>query len=306
MKKKLVMIAAFCLSMCAVSVKAESDFGSANEIGLGFYGSDDYTNQPTLTGDQAKIGFRNDWKDARDFGVKPINLGDSKIEVKTNPGALVRVSLTTGETTNSIWELTSVSSSMSNGIYTNTYKIKPTIANSSGIATFDLANSGKYDKEKSEIIKSTESNAKKGDTYSVTTSIDGWTIGSGKWTVGESKARDIEEREAKEKADREKKEQEAKAKEEEEQKEQEVQDTQAEVISSESKDQTNESRTETQSDTEGNGVEEHSTATQNNESAQQSDNTGHKEESFWAKRFTSSIRSVWNKVKSWFTGWWQG
>ncbi|AEQ25372.1 secreted phage protein [Streptococcus pyogenes] len=182
MKKKLVL-ATLCLSMGAVSVRAESDFGNANEIGLGFYGSDDYTNQPALTGDQAKIGFRNDWKDARDFGVKPINLGDSKIEVKTNPGALVRVSLTTGETTNSIWELTSVSSSMSNGIYTNTYKIKPTIANSSGIATFDLANSGKYDKEKSEIIKSTESNAKKGDTYSVTTSIDGWTIGYGEWTV---------------------------------------------------------------------------------------------------------------------------
>ncbi|HHK1020686.1 TPA: hypothetical protein ACQOA0_000949 [Streptococcus pyogenes] len=193
MKKKLVL-ATLCLSMCAVSVRAESDFGSANEIGLGFYGSDDYTNQPALTGDQAKIGFRNDWKDARDFGVKPINLRDSKIEVKTNPGALVRVSLTTGETTNSIWELTSVSSSMSNGIYTITYKIKPTIANSSGIATFDLANSGKYDKEKSEIIKSTESNAKKGDTYSVTTSIDGWTIGYGEWTVGESIPKDEEEK----------------------------------------------------------------------------------------------------------------
>ncbi|MGT2935592.1 hypothetical protein ACVR0P_07005 [Streptococcus castoreus] len=89
---------------------------------------------------------------------------------------------------------------MSSGTYTNTYKIKPTIANSSGIATFDLANSGKYDKQQDKVEKSTESNAKKGDTYLVTASVNGWTIGTGSWTVGKSKPKDQLEKDEEEMA----------------------------------------------------------------------------------------------------------
>lgn len=177
----------------APNVKAESNYGSNSSLGQGYYGYDDYTTSPKLTGDPSKIGFRNDWDQAREFGVKPIKIDDEKIEIKTAPGALVRVSLTVNKKTTSIWELDNVGSSVNNDIYTNNYKLKPTLANPSGIATFNLANSGTYD-EKDKLTKRNESKAKKGDTYFVTSSVDGWTIGSGSWTVGESLPKDIQEK----------------------------------------------------------------------------------------------------------------
>ncbi|MGG6794276.1 UNVERIFIED_CONTAM: hypothetical protein KB582_00205 [Streptococcus canis] len=305
MKKKLALATALLALGVISNVKAESDYGSYSPSGRGYYGYDDYTSQPRLTGQQEKIGFRTDWADARDFGVKPIDEKATEIKVKTAPGALVMVTLTLKEApkfTIPLYELDNQGTSVKPN-----YRIKPTVAGPNGLATFYLSNSGTYKKnydKDDEITKNTRTEAIKGDIYSVTASIDGWTLGSDKWTVGNSMPQD--KMEEKEKADREKKEQEAKTKEEEEQKEQE---TQAEVTSSGLTNQTNinDVESQTQNDAELNGVEEHSTTTQNDESRQEkADDSSQKEESSWTVRFTSSVRNAWNKVKTWFKSWWQG
>lgn len=291
-KKKLVLATALLAVGIATNVKADSDYGSYSPLGRGYYGYDDYTSQPQLTGKQEKIGFRTDWADASNFGVKPIEEMATEIKVKTAPGALVMVTLTLKEApkvTLSLYELNNIGSWDK-----PQYDIKPTIAGGNGVATFDLGNSGTYIKkngEDADVTKSTHIKAQNGDTFTVTVSIDGWTIGSESWTVGESKARDIEEREAK-------------AKEEEEQKEQK---TQAEVTSSGLTNQTNENGAESQAqgDIDPSGIKEQPINTQNDENRQEEVNdSSQREEHAWTTRFTSTVKIAWYKVKTWFKSWW--
>lgn len=275
MKKKLVLATALLAVGVATNVKAEAVL--ATYPTSGYYGYDD-PNRPT--GDPRVWGFRTDWEKARDFGVKPIDENSKTIEVKTTPNAVLSVAKLKGD------EWVSLEETIHNGgVYNpSTYKVEG--GETSSVPILKTANgSGRISFPLQQTPISNEK-------YKLTLTIDGFYLAGGEWTVGDTP---LDEKEAKEK-------------EECKQKELETQNLQSEVASLELTNQANGDSAESQnlSSTESEEVEEHSTATQNNESAQQSDNTGHKEESFWAKRFTSSIRSVWNKVKSWFTGWWQG
>lgn len=195
MKKRLLIILSFMLMTISlnflyINVKAMTDTEWRKSFG-GNYGQDDYTTPPPLVGDQAKIGFRNDWDKARDFGVKPIKVGDSQIEIKTYPGASIKVVRVEKEEDISLYGITSIYS------YNKTdYKIKPILANPSGIAIFDLKNSGTYKNQ--EIKKNSEEKVKIGDKYFVSVSYDGINLGSAEWTVGESIPKDIEEKDEEE------------------------------------------------------------------------------------------------------------
>ncbi|MGT2934630.1 hypothetical protein ACVR0P_01750 [Streptococcus castoreus] len=165
------------------SIQADSAYGSYSPLGKGYYGYDDYTNPPKPTGDQSKIGFRNDWKDARDFGVKPIRKGDTKIEVKTNPGAVVRVykknQSGNWETINESIKGTPERSGTSGVVEEKNIDQKPkyAVANESGCVAFPL-----------------NTEAQLGDKYRLTVTIDGFYLAEGEWTVGESLPKDEEER----------------------------------------------------------------------------------------------------------------
>lgn len=76
MKKKLVMILALCAVGVSANVKAE------------------------VYGNQKVWGFRTDWEQGRDFGVRPIQKGDRDIRVKTAPEAV----LTVDKWENNKWE----------------------------------------------------------------------------------------------------------------------------------------------------------------------------------------------------------
>lgn len=194
MKKTLVTITGLLAILSLMlsfsyNAKAMTDLEWRHSFGS-YYGDDDYTTPPLVTGDQSKIGFRTDWQQARDFGVKPINVGDDKIEIKTYPKALIKVYKTspTGES-DSLYEVT-------NDFNSEDYRMKFTLANDSGIATFDLKQVGIYDKQKTKFTKK-EVKTEKGDKYFVVASYDGFTLGSGEWIVGKSKPRDKVEEEEK-------------------------------------------------------------------------------------------------------------
>ncbi|HEL1269473.1 TPA: hypothetical protein TVR04_000768 [Streptococcus equi subsp. zooepidemicus] len=191
MRKTLLVILSFMLMTISlnflyINVKAMTDTEWRKSFG-GNYGQDDYTTPPPLVGNQAKIGFQNDWEKARDFGVKPINVGDQEIMIKTAPGAIIRISKNGTE----LYEISLESTAVNSG-----YIIKPTLANSSGTVTFKLTNSGTY--ENQEIKKNSEEKVKIGDKYFVSVSYDGINLGSAEWTVGESIPKDIEEKDEEE------------------------------------------------------------------------------------------------------------
>ncbi|HEL0015590.1 hypothetical protein [Streptococcus equi] len=266
MKKKLMLATALLALGTATNVKA--DYWSEPYPHGGYYGYDD-PNRPT--GDPRVWGFRNDWEKARDFGVKPIKENEETIEVKTVPDAVLSVVY---KNINGEEEVIKKSISELQGrtldgyTYSSQEIMQLGLANGSGYITFPLK-----DKYK----------PKQGDWYKLTLTIDGFYLAGGEWTVGDTP---LDEKEAKEKEER-------------KQKELETQNLQSEIASLELTNQANGDSAESQklSSTESEEVEEYSTATQNNESAQQSDNTGHKEESFWAKHFTSSIRSAGTKSR---------
>ncbi|WP_159591885.1 hypothetical protein [Streptococcus halichoeri] len=193
MKKLLMVVGAILLVfVTAGRVSADRDYGSDAPLGKGYYGDDDYTEAP-LTGDQKIIGFRSDWGDARDFGVKPIEVGDGEIKVKTYPGATIHVSIEENDT-----------SGPAKNLYQLRYEdlkangIKFTLADFSGIAVFDLTKAGYIEKDTSGsgyvYKKRKDEKAEVGDTYTITVSKDGFTLGSESWTVGLSIPRDVEEK----------------------------------------------------------------------------------------------------------------
>ncbi|HEK9982280.1 TPA: hypothetical protein TUU08_000805 [Streptococcus equi subsp. zooepidemicus] len=186
MKKKLVMILALYAVGVSANVKAE-------DIERGYYGDDDHTLQPKPTGDSKRIGFRNDWDQAREFGVKPIKVEDQKIQIKTYPGAMIRVYKKSNS--NIFQELYEIKPTRIFYYNNPTYEIKYILADSSGLAIFDLTNSGIYEKEK--LIKQPDK-PQQGNSYTVSTSLDGIYLGSAEWTVGESIPKDIEEKDEEE------------------------------------------------------------------------------------------------------------
>ncbi|MGT2752776.1 hypothetical protein [Streptococcus porcinus] len=203
MKKVLLLaIALFSLGI-ASNVMADSDYGSSSPLGKGYYGYDDYTTPPKLTGDPSKVGFRNDWNQAKEFGVKPIKVGDEKIEVKTTPGAIIRIFYSNSNPSEKVElfqsEIDQPSIVSGDRSIPATRKIKITLSDYSGKATFPLSGLIHYkytvkNNEQNEKYDENTLQLKYGDKITVISSLDGWTIGSGNWTVGESLPKDIEEK----------------------------------------------------------------------------------------------------------------
>ncbi|HEL1230034.1 TPA: hypothetical protein TVN69_001210 [Streptococcus equi subsp. zooepidemicus] len=179
MKKKLIINLSICLlSLILVSkVKAEINLGNYAELGLGYYGGDD-PNEPI--GNPLIWGFRSNWQQARDFGVKPITEGDDKITVKTVPNAILRVQYQKkDESIEKEIQQKREWNSKDNKWQADSY----TLANGIGLATFYLDNNCK---------------PRNGDKYKLTLTIDGFYLASGEWIVGQSKPQDQIEKEEKE------------------------------------------------------------------------------------------------------------
>ncbi|HEL1239488.1 TPA: hypothetical protein TVN96_001217 [Streptococcus equi subsp. zooepidemicus] len=158
MKKKLVMILALCAVGVSANVKAE------------------------VYGNQKVWGFRTDWEQRRDFGVRPIQKGDRDIRVKTAPEAV----LTVDKWENNKWE--NVTKEIrEGGTYNHStysrdgqtiYQIPLTIvAGGDGRITFPL-------KQETQL----------GEKYRLTLTVGGFYLAGGEWTVGDSVPRDIEEK----------------------------------------------------------------------------------------------------------------
>ncbi|HEL0762222.1 TPA: hypothetical protein TVG22_001441 [Streptococcus equi subsp. zooepidemicus] len=164
MKKKLVTIFALCAVGVSANVKAE------------------------VYGNQRVWGFRTNWQQGRDFGAKPINEGDDEIKVKTAPNAVLHVYKKDKEGQWKSMEEKITGSPernpQSGNIETREIdsKIKFTVANGNGIATFYLNN------EKPKF----------GDQYKLTLTIGGFYLAEDEWTVGESIPKDIEEKDEEE------------------------------------------------------------------------------------------------------------
>lgn len=176
MKKKLVMSLIVSLPLLSLilvnNVRAEINLGNYAELGLGYYGGDD-PNEPI--GNPLIWGFRSNWQQARDFGVKPITEGDDKITVKTIPNAILRVQYQKkDEPIEKEIQQKREWNSKENKWQANSYAL----ANGIGLATFYLDNNCK---------------PRNGDTYKLTLTIDGFYLASGKWIVGESEPRDVTE-----------------------------------------------------------------------------------------------------------------
>ncbi|HEL0613409.1 TPA: hypothetical protein TUU90_000477 [Streptococcus equi subsp. zooepidemicus] len=151
--------------------------GNYAELGLGYYGGDD-PNEPI--GNPLIWGFRSNWQQARDFGVKPITEGDDKITVKTVPNAILRVQYQKkDESIEKEIQQKREWNSKDNKWQADSY----TLANGIGLATFYLDNNCK---------------PRNGDKYKLTLTIDGFYLASGEWIVGQSKPQDQIEKEEKE------------------------------------------------------------------------------------------------------------
>ncbi|WKF66065.1 hypothetical protein [Streptococcus equi] len=175
MKKKLVMSLIVSLPLLSLilvnNVRAEINLGNYAELGLGYYGGDD-PNEPI--GNPLIWGFRSNWQQARDFGVKPITEGDDKITVKTIPNAILRVQYQKkDEPIEKEIQQKREWNSKENKWQANSYAL----ANGIGLATFYLDNNCK---------------PRNGDTYKLTLTIDGFYLASGKW-IEESEPRDVTE-----------------------------------------------------------------------------------------------------------------
>ncbi|HEP1522433.1 TPA: hypothetical protein ACQOFD_000461 [Streptococcus pyogenes] len=163
MKKTLTLLLALFAIGVTSGVRADSGYDSNYNLGKGYYGGDDYTMPPLSTGDPKKIGFRTDWCESQSFGIKPINIGDSEVEVKTEPYAIIIASLNS----------------------------KPAVfgrADSSGKAKLDL--------QKKENRNTPKVTTVYGDKVRITIKdSEGFGIGSETWIVGKSKPKDQIEKE---------------------------------------------------------------------------------------------------------------
>ncbi|SEO39570.1 hypothetical protein, partial [Streptococcus equi] len=196
MKKKLVMSLIVNLPLlsliCFNEVSANSDYENSPVLGQGYYGYDDYTEAPQI-GDQKVIGFRRDWENARDFGVKPIKNNDKEIVVKTSPGSLIRIFKV--EEDDKETELVQVQKK-SNGDLTNN-RYYP-IAKWDGKIVFSLESARtQKTNSKEETYVPYNKIASNGDKFRVHITSDGFVLGSEIWIVGESKPQDIIEQEQK-------------------------------------------------------------------------------------------------------------
>ncbi|CAW98409.1 hypothetical protein KP781_06875 [Streptococcus equi subsp. zooepidemicus] len=146
-------------------------------------------------GNQRVWGFRNDWKEGRDFAVKPILENENNITVKTTPEAILTVKFKKKNADN--WkiiteEINGTSYRGTDGlIHQSIVDLKPQIAIATGDGIINFPLKGIYIPQK-------------GDEYELMLTIYGSYLASGKWIVGESEPHDVTEEKERKKLEKDK------------------------------------------------------------------------------------------------------